>query len=65
MIELYYNLRLKSIRRANARSALRRLVDLWYTALRATLGKRRVSGAYEPPASLKRLGGLVREGSRH
>jgi hypothetical protein len=47
-IELFYELKLREIRRANARSALRRLLDLWYSQARATFAIRGARRAYEP-----------------
>jgi hypothetical protein len=48
LIELFYGLRLRAIRRANARSGLRRIVDLRAAAARASLAASRVAGAYAP-----------------
>jgi hypothetical protein len=48
LIEVFYDLRLRAMRRVNARSAIRRLFDLWYTMAHVGLGALRVSRAYEP-----------------
>jgi hypothetical protein len=48
VIGVYYELRLRGIRRANARSGFRRLLDLWFTTARAALSALRVRGAYRP-----------------
>ncbi|MGA2545633.1 MAG: DUF4838 domain-containing protein [Rectinemataceae bacterium] len=47
LVELFYDLRLREIRRANARSSLRRLIDLWYTGARTALVALSVKHAYE------------------
>jgi len=47
IIEIFYDLKLRAIRRANARSGLRRLVDLWYTTARSLLAALPVMRAYE------------------
>ena len=47
LVLLFYDLRLRAIRRANARSALRRLVDLWFTTARTALLALRVARVYE------------------
>ncbi len=47
LIGLFYDLRLRAIRRANARSGLRRLLDLWYTTARTALAAARVMRSYE------------------
>lgn len=47
LIGVYYELRLRAIRRANARSGLRRLADLWLTTIRAALAAFRVARSYE------------------
>jgi hypothetical protein len=47
LIEIFYDLGLRKIRRANARSGLRRLLDLWYTTARAFLAALPVRRAYE------------------
>jgi hypothetical protein len=59
LIDLYYDRRLRAIRRANARSGLRRLLDLWYTRSRAALAAALVERAYEPPAHRSRERGLA------
>jgi hypothetical protein len=46
LVELFYDLRLRAIRRANARSSLRRLIDLWYTSARTVLAARSIRHAY-------------------
>jgi hypothetical protein len=48
LLALFYEQRLRLIRRANARSGMRRLADLWYTSLRAGLSARNVARAFEP-----------------
>jgi hypothetical protein len=48
VIGVYYELRFRLIRRANARSGLRRLLDLWFTTARAAISALRVRGAYRP-----------------
>jgi hypothetical protein len=45
---LFYELRLRKIRRLNARSAARRLVDLWYTKAKIAASEKRASRAYDP-----------------
>jgi hypothetical protein len=47
LILVFYDLRLRAIRRANARSGLRRLSDLWYTQALTLLASRPLSRAYE------------------
>jgi hypothetical protein len=47
IIEIFYDLRLRAIRRANARSGLRRLADLWYTTARSLIAALPVMRAYE------------------
>jgi hypothetical protein len=47
-VDLFYELRLRQLRRANARSAIRRLLDLWYSRARIATAARRASRAYEP-----------------
>jgi hypothetical protein len=47
-IDLFYDQRLREMRRANARSALRRLLDLWHTKARIASEIRITSCAYEP-----------------
>ena len=37
LVSFFYDLRLRAIRRANARSSLRRLVDLWFTTARTAI----------------------------
>jgi hypothetical protein len=46
LVYLYYDLRLRAIRRANARSGLRRLLELWFSRARGAVSARLVSGAY-------------------
>ncbi len=50
LITLYYDLRLRMIRRANARSGLRRLMDLWLTGARTGLAALGIMRAYVPKA---------------
>jgi hypothetical protein len=50
LISVYYDLRLRAIRRANARSGLRRLLDLWFTSARTALAAFPVLRAYKPKA---------------
>ena len=57
LLALFYDLRLRAIRRANARSSLRRLVDLWFTNARTILAAQAVRGAYE-------VRGIASESSR-
>ena len=57
-IELFYDLRLKAIRRANARSGIRRLADLWSTAVRIAIAAASVRRGFEPK-------GLARDPRRH
>jgi hypothetical protein len=65
MIDVYYDLRLRMIRRANARSGLRRLVDLWLATARASLAALTVSRAYEPSAPIAKGRGLARPMPKH
>jgi hypothetical protein len=48
IVAIFYELRLRAIRRANARSGPRRLLDLWRAGAGLSFGASRVSGAYEP-----------------
>jgi hypothetical protein len=48
MVDLFYGLALREMRRYNARSAVRRLADLWSSRARIALAARRASRAYEP-----------------
>ena len=47
LVALFYDLRLRAIRRANARSSLRRLIDLWFTNARMAIAARTLRAAYE------------------
>ncbi len=47
LVALFYDLRLRAIRRANARSSLRRLIDLWFTNARIALAAKTLRAAYE------------------
>jgi hypothetical protein len=64
VIGLFYDLRLRALRRANARSALRRLLDLWYAKARTALGARFAERAYERGAPNARARGLAPTGPR-
>jgi hypothetical protein len=57
LITLFFDLRLRFIRRANARSALRRLLDLWFVGARTALAAARVARSYE--AEVPETGGLA------
>jgi hypothetical protein len=46
LVTVFYDLRLKALRRANARSGIRRLLELWLTSARLAWTARRVAGAY-------------------
>lgn len=48
LIGYFYDLRLRSIRRANARSAVRRLFDLWLSTARLGIEALRATRTYEP-----------------
>jgi hypothetical protein len=52
LIGVYYELKLRAIRRANARSGIRRLLDLWFTTARAGLPAIALRGAYAPKKGL-------------
>lgn len=54
LVRLFYELKLRSIRRANARSAVRRLFDLWSTSARLAIPASRLAGAYSPKGGLAR-----------
>jgi hypothetical protein len=47
LIRFFYDLRLRAIRRANARSGLRRLADLWYTTAQTALAALSLMRAYD------------------
>ena len=64
LIDLGYDHGLRAIRRANARSGLRRLIDLWYTKARSELAAASVAHAYEPRARRSRDRGLAPRGPR-
>jgi hypothetical protein len=61
LVGTFYELRLRAIRRSNARSGLRRMVDLWYTTARFGLLALRSMRAFEPRGGR----GLVPSGGRH
>jgi hypothetical protein len=46
LVTFYYDLRLRAIRRSNARSAVRRLLELWLTSASAGLAALRLRKAY-------------------
>jgi len=48
VIGVCYELKLRGVRRANARSGLRRLLDLWFTTARFGLSAMALRGAYAP-----------------
>jgi len=64
---LFYELPLREIRRFNARSALRRLIDLWASKARLSLAVGRAAGAYEPKGGGRAAigGDLARRGRGH
>ena len=53
-LDLFYEQRLRLIRRANARSALRRLLDLWCAKARIASEIKTASRAYEPGSGRSR-----------
>jgi hypothetical protein len=63
-VSLFYELRLRELRRFNARSAVRRLLDLWSSRTRIAVSARRASRAYEPTGSGPEQG-LARSESGH
>ena len=64
LIDLRCDRRLRAIRRANARSGLRRLLDLWYEKARIGLAAKASERAYEPRASRARNRALARQEPR-
>lgn len=52
LVGLYYELKLRAVRRANARSGLRRLLDLWFTTARSGLHAMALRDAYAPKKAL-------------
>ena len=52
IIGLCYELKLRSVRRANARSGIRRLLDLWFTTAHSALPAMALRGAYAPKKGL-------------
>jgi hypothetical protein len=65
LIGVFYDLRLRTIRRANARSGVRHLFDLWYTSLKLYISTLRVRRAYEPRGGVSSASGLAVGIERH